>query len=179
METLVRGRRDLAIPVEALSGLREALRREGGPLVAVHALQDAGYTAGTALFRKLSEDVHGDVTEIDEELFWHRISEFLSRRGWGSLAAETDGYPVGILASPDWAESDGVEEEEPCCYFTSGLLSGILSELAGEPVAVLEVECRGSGSDRCRFAFGAEAALHDLYGALLEGVPLDEALAAV
>lgn len=178
METLVRGRRDLAIPVEALGGLREALRREGGPLVAVHALQGAGYAAGTALFRKLTEHVDGDVAAIDEERFWHRISEFLSRRGWGSLEAETDGYPVGILTSPDWAEAEGVDEDEPCCYFSSGLLSGILSELAGEPVAVLEVACRGSGDGRCRFVFGAEATLHDLYGDLLDGVPLDEALAA-
>jgi hypothetical protein len=46
-------------------------------------------------------------------------------------------------------------------------------------VAVLEVDCRARGADRCCFAFGSEVAIHDLYGHLLDGSDLDDALAAL
>jgi hypothetical protein len=51
--------------------------------------------------------------------------------------------------------------------------------VAGSPVAVLEVSCRTRGDDRCSFLFGSEQAIHDVYGLLLEGDSLDDALATL
>jgi hypothetical protein len=59
------------------------------------------------------------------------------------------------------------------------MLSALLSGAAGGPVAVLEVTCRTKGDDRCTFAFGSAATVHDLYGLLLEGQALEAALAAL
>ncbi|NIX42216.1 MAG: hypothetical protein GWN06_24335, partial [Gemmatimonadetes bacterium] len=54
-----------------------------------------------------------------------------------------------------------------------------LTELAGGPIAVLEVSCRARGDDCCDFAFGSETAIHGLYGRLLQGENLQAALAAL
>jgi hypothetical protein len=59
------------------------------------------------------------------------------------------------------------------------MLSALLSEVAGGPVAVLEVTCRTKGDERCTFAFGSAPTVHDLYGLLLDGQDLDSALAAL
>jgi hypothetical protein len=56
-------------------------------------------------------------------------------------------------------------------------MSGLLSQIAGGPVAVLEVSCRTRGDDACRFGFGSERAITDLHGLLLDGADLDSALA--
>ena len=87
---------------------------------------------------------------------------------------------VGFLTSQDWAEAN-TEDVDPdaSCFFSTGFLSGLLSALAGGPVAVLEIGCRTRGGDHCRFAFGSETAIHELYGRLLDGVGLAEALDAL
>ncbi len=87
---------------------------------------------------------------------------------------------MGLLSSSDWAEAsvDEIDPDASCC-FSTGFLSGLLSQLAGGPVAVLEVECRTRGEAACRFAFGSEGAIHDLYGHLIEGGDLDGALASL
>jgi hypothetical protein len=46
-------------------------------------------------------------------------------------------------------------------------------------VAVLEVACRSRGSDACQFVFGSEAAIHELYGRLMEDADLEAALASL
>jgi len=87
---------------------------------------------------------------------------------------------VGVLSSTDWAEAAQAEGgPEASCHFSTGFLSGILSELAGGPVAVLEVGCRMRGESSCRFAFGSEGAIHELYGKLLENPDLAGALEAL
>jgi hypothetical protein len=70
-------------------------------------------------------------------------------------------------------------DADASCCFSTGFLSGLLSELAGGPVAVLEIGCRTRGADACRFAFGSEQVIHDLYGRLLDGADFDGALAAL
>ncbi|MBW3534328.1 MAG: hypothetical protein KY453_03770 [Gemmatimonadetes bacterium] len=168
--------REVAFPAAALAGLRRALRDEAGPLAAVHALHAAGYDAGGRLFEAFTGG--GDPRSRDEHSFWRGLSDFLDRRGWGTLEHSVPHPGIGLLSSPDWAEAlpEG-SEHQPACAFGSGLLSSVLSRAADGPVAVLEVACRSRGDDRCTFAFGSEAAVHELYGLLLEGRDLDRALA--
>lgn len=168
--------REVALPAVALPGLRRALRDEAGPLATVHALHAAGYDAGGALFDAF--DGGRDVAGRDEASFWRRLSEFLARRGWGTLEHSAPHPGIGLLSSPDWAEAgeDGAERQ-PACAFGVGLLSSLLSRAADGPVAVLEVACRSRGEARCTFAFGSEQAVHELYGRLLEGHDVDGALA--
>jgi hypothetical protein len=179
MDTADGASREIAFPVSVFGSLRAALEKEAGTLPTVHALHHAGYMAGVSA----SDSVAGDGTDpgsLAQDAFWARLSDFCSRRGWGSLQHEQRHPAVGMLSSTDWAEATGGDTgPDASCHFSTGYLSGILSQLAGGPVAVLEVACRARGSDRCRFAFGSESAIHELYGRLLDADDLDDALSAL
>jgi len=170
--------REIAVPVAVFGSLRAELAKEAGTLPTVHALHNVGFQAGTAAAATLVGDA--DSNMLAQDTFWTKIGEFFSQRGWGTLRFDAGHSAVGILSSSDWAEAstDGADPDASC-FFSTGFLSGLLSELAGGPVAVLEVGCRTRGQDRCSFAFGSEAAIHDLYGRMLDGEDLDGALAAL
>lgn len=72
-----------------------------------------------------------------------------------------------------------LNEHDASCSFSTGFLSGMLTSLAGGPIAVLEVSCRARGDGHCSFAFGNASAIHDLYGKLVEGAELSGALASL
>ncbi|HET9949708.1 MAG TPA: 4-vinyl reductase [Longimicrobiales bacterium] len=174
------GPREIAVPVSVFASLRAELEKEAGTLPTVHALHNAGYVAGAAAADALARNGGGDPRSLSKDAFWDTVSAFFGTRGWGTLRHARPHRAVGILSSPDWAEAgDGPTDPEASCHFSTGFLSGLLSELAGGPIAVLEVACRTRGGDACRFAFGSEAAIHELYGRLLEGGDLDGALAAL
>jgi hypothetical protein len=167
----------VVLPTSVLSHLKQALRRETGVLSATHVLQDAGFAAGDRIYDEFAREVGGDPSELGASNFWEALDRYLARRGWGHLRVERVHSGLGILHASDWAESDpGSGDGQPGCYFSSGLLAHLLGQAAGGPVAVLEVECRSRGDDGCRFLYGSEAAVHEIYGLLLDGVSLDEAL---
>lgn len=168
--------REVALPATALAALRRALREEAGPLATVHAMHAAGYDAGGPLFETFAGA--SDVARRDESAFWRGLSDFLDRRGWGTLEHSAPHPGIGLLSSTDWAEvGSDASERQPACAFGAGLLSSLLSRAADGPVAVLEVACRSRGEGRCAFAFGSETTVHELYGLMLEGRDLDDALA--
>ena len=172
--------REIAVPVSVFGSLRSELEKEAGTLPTVHALHHVGYRAGTQAATAFSKLSGGDVFSSSGDSFWARLADFFGKRGWGMLNHEAAHAGVGLLSSSDWAEAsmDEIDPNASCC-FSTGFLSGLLSELAGGPVAVLEVECRTRGETACRFAFGSETAIHDLYGFLLDGGDLDGALASL
>ena len=172
--------KDVAIPAVGLVALRQGIRKEAGPLAAIHALHQAGYASGGVLFDAFTAEAGDDLADLTEGAFWSQLARFLSRRGWGAVSHD-DAHPgVGVLRSRDWAEatSDG-SETQPTCAFSAGMLSHFLSRAADGPVAVLEVACRSRGDQACSFAFGSEAAIHELYGSLLEGRDLQDAFQAL
>lgn len=177
------GRRDLSIPARGLVALRRALRKEAGPLATIHTLHTAGFAAGEALFPRVADVVGdgGDVGGRSEDDFWTGLSDLLSERGWGTVSHESVHDAVGVLGSTDWAEvgDEAEEETQPSCAFSTGMFAAVLSLAAGEPVAVVEVECRAAGDEACRFAFGSEVAIHELYGRLLENRDLEAALGSL
>lgn len=169
--------REIAVPVSIFGSLRGELEKEAGTLPTVHALHNAGFRAGSAAAATLGGNGEDPAT-LPQGAFWSRVSDFFSKRGWGTLRHDAAHEGVGLLFSSDWAEaSEQVVEADASCCFSTGFLSGLLTELAGGPVAVLEVGCRTRGAEACRFAFGAEEVIHDLYGRLLNGSDFDAALA--
>lgn len=172
--------RDVAIPAVGLTTLRRSLQQDVGPLAAIHALHTAGFQTGEALWTALRRGPGREFSELDEAGFWTRLGTALGKRGWGTLTHRPAHPGVGLLASPDWAEAvGGANEEQPSCTFSSGMLSALLTGAAGGPIAVLEVTCRARGDDRCTFAFGSSATVHDLYGFILDGQDLETALASL
>lgn len=180
MDALPGAHREIALPASIFATLRHELAKEAGVLPTIHALHAAGYTAGVAAASAFRISTDEDVRSLPQTEFWTRLSGFFVRRGWGTLAHVPRHHAVGFLTSSDWVEgAERRAEEDASCSFSTGFLSGLLSELAGGPVAVLEVTCHARGDDACSFAFGAASAIHELYGQLLEGAELDGALAAL
>lgn len=167
-----RSGREVAIPAETLVRVREAVRGESGPRVADRSLRAAGTRAGEALAERLL-DPSGPTRAAD---FWSRLSDHFRERGWGELVHERLHPAVGMLSSADWAEGCGEDETRPACAYTSGQLAALLSGVAGDPVAVLETECRSCGDGRCAFVFGSEGVVKRLGEDLLDGRGLSDAL---
>jgi bacteriochlorophyll 4-vinyl reductase len=168
--------REVALPAASLAALGRALKDQAGPLAAIHSLHTAGYDCGAPLFDSFAKTLPRAVEDLSEKAFWDSVSRFFERRGWGKLTHSSPHPGVGLLTSADWAEADGRHESQPVCAFSSGLFAHLLTRVADGPVAVLEVSCRAHGDPSCKFAFGSEIAIHDLYGLLLDGSDLDRAL---
>ena len=62
------------------------------------------------------------------------------------------------------------------CFFSAGMLADFLGRLSGEPVSVMEVECRSCGDARCRFLSAAPEVLQRVYEGMTEGRTYEEAL---
>lgn len=170
---------EILVPATLFGDLRAALENEAGSLVAVHALHAAGYANGVAAAAAVRNAPDEDLMALPQDVFWNRVTSFLARRGWGNLTREDSHEAVGLLTSPDWAEGTGPAGDDASCSFSAGFFSGLLTTLAGGPVAVLEITCRARGDERCSFAFGNAAAIHGLYGKLVEGSDLPSALASL
>ena len=172
--------REVAVPISLFASLRQELEAEVGTLPTVHALHKAGYQAGLLASGPLHTEAGGDAFRVSQSEFWTHVRDYFSKRGWGTLTHRVAHDAVGVLSSTDWAEAiEGEPDPDGSCCFSTGLLSGLLSQIAGGPVAVLEVECRPRGSAACEFAFGSEGVIHELYGQLLEGGDLEGALSAL
>lgn len=178
---------ELALPVAAMAALRRSLSSSVGADTAAHALRSAGNAAGDAFFRLLTHvpgaqpaDDRSAPVDLSEDVFWRRLSQLFEVRGWGRLVNSRVHAGVGALDAPDWVESDpDTAAARPSCHFSAGLLANVLGQAAGGEVAVLEVECRSRGDERCRFLYGGAAALERVYGDLHAGHSADAALEAL
>jgi hypothetical protein len=182
---------ELALPVASLAALRRALASAVGPDAAARSLQAAGQAAGDAFFRALvrsgapglsSADERAAVLlrQLPEHAFWRRFADVFASRGWGTLRHESVHEGVGALQSWDWVESDPAAGAiRPGCFFSTGLLANVLGQVADDDVAVLEVECRSQGDDRCRFLFGGPAALEELFVRIQAGQDVHASLATL
>ena len=171
----------VALTRDSLLALRGAMFRDIGPNAAA-MLQEAGYAGGPAFYhafaRWLSARGGPAPDALSKDEFSPRATEFFRDAGWGSVelgALES----VATVDSSDWAESDPAHPMEyPGCYYTSGVLADFFTRLAGEPLAVMEVECRSMGGDRCRFLVGNGERMQRVYEAMGQGVAYHDAVAA-
>ncbi len=168
---------EVSLPAATLIALRRALRKEAGPLATVHALHDAGYVSGDGFYEGLSRNFAEAPNAVAEGDFWKGLSREFETRGWGRLAHDRLHPALGLLRSAASPEADpSGDETQPGCAYTAGVLAHVLTRSADGPIAVLEVACRSRGDEECHFAFGSESAIHEVYGLLLEGRTLNQAL---
>lgn len=172
---------ELALPATALAALRRSLIAELGADRAAAALRNAGHASGDALFQVLTQSAAAaqpELGELDAQRFWRRLAQLFASRGWGNLVHQDVHPGIAVLEAADWSEADTASgARRPSCFFTTGMLANVLGQVAGGPVAVLEVECRSRGDDRCRFLFGSPDALGSVYDRLVGGENLDAAVA--
>jgi predicted hydrocarbon binding protein len=173
----------LAITRDSLTALRAALMRDTGATAAGY-LQEAGYAGGQALFdafrRWLAARGKSAPESLSVDAFQREATEFFRHGGWGSLALGALDDAVATLDSDDWGEADpGAGAELPSCHVSSGMFADFFGRLADAPLAVMEVECRSRGDERCRFLLGSTEVMQRVYESMAGGEEYGAAVKAV
>ncbi len=171
----------VALTRESLLALRTALFRDVGPGAAA-LLQEAGYAGGQAFYDAFGRWLTSRGVPSPEALgvteFGERATEFFHSTGWGSMTVGSL-ESVATIDSSDWAESDPAYPLDfPGCYYTAGVLADLFGRIAGESLAVMEVECRSMGASRCRFLVGSADTMQRIYDDMGQGVPYEQAVRA-
>ncbi len=166
----------LRFPPRFLASLSDRCARAGPD--AVSALRESGRELGERLVGDLP-DGHGPADAAPDS-FWEEVGGLLADRGLGDLSFSVATPAVAELRLRDGPESgtDGPSGSRGC-PFTTGLLAGLLTAAADEPVAVLEVGCRSDGDGACRWLAGAETALEAVRTSLEDGASVREAMEAL
>ena len=172
----------VAVTRDALAGLRGALMRDLGYGAASY-LQEAGYAGGGALFDAfrgwLATRGAGAPEELSVSAFQSHATDFFRECGWGSLAVGDLHDTVATLDSADWGEaSPGAGLEAASCHFSSGMFADFFGRLSDAPLAVMEVECRSAGAERCRFLLGSTEVMEHVYNAMSGGESYEAAVGA-
>lgn len=170
----------VAITSDSLAALRNALMRDTGYAAAGY-LQEAGYAGGAALFEAFRGWLAARGIDEPESLslgaFQSHATGFFRECGWGSLEMGDLHDMVATLDSADWGEATpGAGLEHPGCSLSSGMLADFFGRLSEAPLAVMEVECRSAGSDRCRFLLGSQDVMQAVYDGMTAGVGYEEAV---
>lgn len=182
MTTLAAESRFVQLPVNFLPALRHSLARGCPGLDAVTLMRRVGAGTGDAVWPVFedwtAEQTHGShPASLPAERFWKLLSTFFGDLGWGALHHSQLHSGVAALDSTDWAEADPASGmDQPGCHFTTGLVSDLLRRVVDRDVAVMEVECRSRGEERCRFLIGSPATLGALCGELREGAVPEDAI---
>lgn len=172
----------VAITRDALTALRGALLRDTGGAAAAY-LQEAGYAGGGALFEGFRNWLTARGSERPESLgveeFQRAATEFFRETGWGSLQVGSLHDTVATLDSTDWSEATPAQPlEQPGCHLSAGMFSDFFGRVADAPLAVMEVECRSAGADRCRFLLGSTEVMQQVYDGMASGAGYEDAVRA-
>lgn len=171
--------RDIRIPADSIHAMRRSLHSELGAEPAGRALQEAGYAAGDVLFDRLTRSMsESDIGGTASTSFWERLSNLCRELGWGSLRHEQLHPGVGALVATEWFEVES-DRGRALCPFTTGVLANVLGRVAGQDVAVLQVDCADGDPACARFLFGAGGVLDSLYAGLREGRDVETSLGAL
>jgi predicted hydrocarbon binding protein len=163
-----------------LRRLHTVLDRQFGDQAAP-ALQEAGFAAGEELYDAWAAWVGkrsgvADPGQLDATHLGKLLDAFYADLGWGHLHVERLGAALAV-DSDDWAEADPhAAAAGPSCHVTAGVLAGMLGRMAGEHVAVMEIECRSRGDGHCRFLAGAPETLQAVYDGVNAGRDYREVL---
>jgi predicted hydrocarbon binding protein len=173
----------VAMSRTTLAALRSILFRDAGP-AAAGALQEAGYAGGEAVYQSFRAWLRKQGKASPEDLevgeFQRKASIYFREAGWGSISVGSMSDTLATVDSADWGESEpGANLEQPGCHITTGLFADFFGRLSDVPLAVLEVECRSAGHQRCRFLLGNADVMRFVYDEMEKGRSYADAVAAV
>ncbi len=166
----------------SLHTLRAALERSLGEHAAP-LLQETGYASGPEVYQAFASWLRtranvADPADLDATFLGQMMSEFFEATGWGPVMLGQLGGGALALDTADWAEAKGdTTALAPSCHFTTGMLAAFMTELAGEIVAVMQVECLTCGGELCRFLMGSGATLQQVFEAMSRGENYGDVLA--
>jgi len=165
----------VGIGANALRVLRTSLLNDLGENQGATRLQVMGYAAGNEVYQSFREWLPSyanieDPADLDASLLPEVLSEFFGTLGWGTLQTERIGALGLEITTSDWAETTPTVGDGPACFFSTGMLASFLTALAGgDPIAVMEIECRGQADAHCRFLTGSPETLGNVYDAVSRG----------
>jgi len=170
----------LTIGRGALRQLHVTLLRVA-PDTAFSILQETGFAAGAGLYDAFCAWLPGETgvarpDDLDAGRLTTVLSAFFRATGWGPVSVGPLGNAALVVDSSDWAEAEPGSAEAPTCFFSCGMLSDFLGRLSGEPVAVMEVECRSKNDARCRFLSASPETLNAVYEEMTRGNNYEEVL---
>ncbi len=170
----------LTVGRTALRQLHDSLLRDA-PDFTVPILQEVGFAAGAGVFQAFCAWLPAETgvarpDDLDAGRLNDVLSAFFQATGWGSVSVAPLGHAALVVDSSDWAESDPGSAQEPMCFFSSGMLADFFGRLSGEPVAVMEVECRSRNDERCRFLSASPDTLNAVYEEMTRGHNYEEVL---
>jgi len=169
---------EIRLPADSLRRLSRLCGELGTASIA--ALRETGRAAGRSLVATLPAS--DGAPELDVDRFWTGLSGAAEDAGYGRVeyrVLEADVGEVELRDSPEArVAGSGGDSPRGGCHFASGWIGGALSAAAGEPVAVLEVQCAADGEEPlCRFLVGEESRLEEIRRTLRAGGrTVDEAL---
>lgn len=167
------------LPPGGLAELRQAIEKTAAR-DAVPALREAGRRLAHDAEAALTRGGGGSLSEMSRSRFWSELARYFDEAGWGRIEHHEVNEGVGAVVASDWAEADpGEARAVPGCHISTGLLAELLTRAVGQPVAVLEVDCRSQGGEVCRFLFGAPPTLTLVHKKLAESDSLDDVLNAL
>lgn len=164
-----------------LHALRTCLERETG-MQAAALLQEAGFAGGESLHRAFGDWTaaqYGVASpgDLDARFLEEALSGFLGAQGWGAVTVAKLGASVIAIDSVNWAEAvPGSGADYPSCHLSSGTFADFFTRLSGSQTAVMEVECRSRGEERCRFLVGAPETLTMIYERMASGMTYAQSL---
>jgi len=172
----------LALTRDALAALRTSLMHHTGDSAAGY-LQEAGYAGGAALYdafaRWLASQGAGTPESLPVESFQRYAAGFFRTAGWGTLEVSALHDTVAMLESSDWGEADSAGSlQQPSCHLSAGMFADFFGRVADAPLAVMEVECRSAGAERCRFLLGSAEVMTQVYEEMARGASYDAAVGA-
>ncbi|MBI1968147.1 MAG: hypothetical protein HYS40_09165 [Gemmatimonadetes bacterium] len=172
----------LAIGRGALPALHASLLTHT-PEQAITILQETGYASGEGIYRAFCAWLPGATgleqpEDLDAAHLSQVLSDFFRMHGWGTLTMTSLGGGALALDSTDWAEAEPGTAQIPMCFVSTGMLADFLGRLSGEPVSVMEVECRSRSDGRCRFLSALPQTLQRVYEEMAQGKSYKEALGA-
>jgi predicted hydrocarbon binding protein len=164
----------------ALRQLHHSLLRDA-PDAAIPILQEVGVAAGEGLYRAFATWVQGETgvarpDDLDAARLNDVLSAFFHATGWGAVTVAPLGDAALVVDSADWVEAEPGSAETPMCFFSSGMLADFFGRLSGEPVAVMEVECRSKNDARCRFLSASPDTLNTVYDRMTQGTSYEQVL---
>jgi predicted hydrocarbon binding protein len=170
----------LTIGRGTLRQLHHSLFRDAAD-AAVTILQEAGFAAGDGVYRAFCAWLPAQTgVARPEDLEAARMSDVLSAffqsTGWGAVSVAPIGGSALSVDAHEWVEAEPGSAETPMCFFSAGMLSDFLGRLSGEPVAVMEVECRSRNDARCRFLSASPETLNRVYEEMTQGKAYEEVL---
>lgn len=151
---------NITLPAASFAVLAAGLTDTAADASAV--LRDAGMAAG----RTMAAALPGLTSEPrSSRRFWNEAMESIRTCGLGSIGVEDE--------AGTWLVLTGTELSEPAPHrFTAGVLEGLLTAAAGEPVAVVPAP----GPEVCHFVAGAPRLMVGIARRLENGATLEDAL---